>query len=128
MQSICFALLVAGAAAGGARDDNPMQAVLTLLGGLEAKIVAEGEAEDKAFKEFKAWCDDASANAGFDIKTATSKKEKLGATIANAGSDIDVATTQIESLASDIGAADGELKNAATIRAKEASDFAANDA
>ena len=41
------------------------------------KIVKEGEAEAKAFKEFFEWCDSASQNINFEIKTAKSTVEKL---------------------------------------------------
>merc|ERR1719353_2339266 len=66
---------------------NPIQKVIELLTNLEAKIMKEGEAEEKAYKDFFEWCDDAAKNKQFEIKTATAAKEKLEATIAKAKSD-----------------------------------------
>merc|ERR1719191_2264211 len=54
---------------------NPLGEVMSLLDTLTAKVTAEGEAEAKAYKEFFEWCDDASKNFGFAIKTAEAKKE-----------------------------------------------------
>ena len=45
-------------------------------------------AEAKAYKGFFEWCDDAAANKGFEIKTASAKKEDCKATIEKATSDI----------------------------------------
>jgi len=60
--TILAALSLSGAA--GAKLDvgvqvNPIQKVVQLLSELEAKIMKEGEMEEKAYKEFFEWCDDA---------------------------------------------------------------------
>merc|ERR1719410_3202776 len=95
---------------------------------LVAKINKEGEAEAKAYKEYFAWCDDMAKNAGFEIKTATSKKEKLEAQIAELTSSITVAVSKIEELVAAIAANDAELKNATSIRKKENAEFTKNEA
>merc|ERR1719242_1912250 len=95
---------------------------------LVAKINREGEAEAKAYQEYFAWCDDMAKNAGFEIKTATSKKEKLEAQIAELASSITVAVSKIEELVAAIAADDAELKNATTIREKENAEFKKNEA
>ena len=51
-------------------DRNPRAIAIELLDGLKAKVIAEGEAEAKAYKEFFEWCNDVVANEGFEIKTA----------------------------------------------------------
>jgi len=102
---------------------NPIEKVLELMDSLTAKITAEGEAEDKAFKEFFEWCDDASSNAKFSIKTATSEKGSLEATIAKSVADDKVATSEIEKLTAAISDAEGELNDATGIREKEKADF-----
>jgi len=66
---LIFALLTSTAA----EQVNPLQKVIQLLSALEAKILKEGEAEVKAYKDFFEWCDDAAKNKHFEIKTATAK-------------------------------------------------------
>merc|ERR1719329_1512011 len=102
--------------------------VIELLDGLKAKVTAEGEAEAKAYKEFFAWCDDAAANKGFEIKTAKAKKEDLEATIEKATSDIGEGTSEIEELAAVIAKAEAELADATSIREKEEAEFSTAEA
>ena len=41
---------------------------------LTAKVTADGEKADKAYKEHFEWCDDTFQNIGFEIKTAKAAK------------------------------------------------------
>merc|ERR1719335_258002 len=107
---------------------NPLSTVLELMDSLSAKITAEGEAEAKAYKEYVEWCDNAAANVKFEIKTGTSKKEELEATIAKATDDSSSSASKVEDLAAAISADSAELKDATTVREKEAADFAASEA
>merc|ERR1719507_2408462 len=109
-------------------QSSPLSKVLDLMAELTAKITKEGEAEAKAYTEYFDWCDDMAKNAGFEIKTAEAKKEKLEATIAELTSSITVAVSKIEELAAAIAADDAELKNATTIRKKENAEFMKNEA
>jgi chromosome segregation ATPase len=97
--------------------------VFELMDELTAKIKAEGEAEAKAYKEYFDWCDDTSKNAQFEIKTATSEKEELEATIGELTSSISASTTKIEELSAAIASDTKELKEATAIREKEVADF-----
>jgi chromosome segregation ATPase len=106
---------------------NPLGEVISLLESLSAKIVKEGEADAKAYKEFFEWCDDASANKGFEIKSSTSAKEALEASIAKETSIAADASSKVEELAASIAADEDELKKASSIRAKEAADFAGEE-
>jgi len=115
-------------AAGEQMQSSPLSKVLDLMSELTAKIVKEGEAEAKAYKEYFDWCDDMAKNAGFEIKTAEAKKEKLEAKIGELTSSITVSTSKIEELVAAIAADDAELKDATTVRTKEAADFAKNEA
>jgi hypothetical protein len=110
-----------------AGDLNPLSSVISLMDTLTAKIQAEGEAEAKAYKEFFEWCDDASKNFGFSIKTATAKKEKLEAVISKATDDSEASAGKIEELAASIAQDEADLKSAMEIREKEAADFAAEE-
>merc|ERR1719217_1689262 len=105
---LVFAML-AGASA-HTTETNPIQKVIEMITSLEAKIMKEGEAEEKAFKEFFEWCDDAAKNKQFEIKTATAKKEKLEAAIQEAASNIEAAKETIEELATQIATDEADLK------------------
>jgi hypothetical protein len=107
---------------------NPLGTVLSLMNSLTAKITAEGEAEAKAYKEYVEWCDDASSNVKFEIKTATSKKEELEATIVKATTDAGASASKVEDLAASIAADERELTEAKGVREREAADFAASEA
>merc|ERR1719316_24657 len=105
-------------------EGNPMEKVFQLMDELTAKIEKEGEAEEKAFKEYFEWCDDASGDLHSTIDTASKTKAKLESTIEKATADIEAATTTIEELSSKIATAEADLKAATEIRGKEASEFA----
>merc|ERR1719408_748735 len=103
-------LFVAATANANEVQSNPLGKVFELMSALEAKIVKEGEAEAKAFKEFFEWCDSASQNLNNEIKTAKKSKEKLQAKIGELTSDIDVSDSKIEELSGAIATNDGELQ------------------
>jgi len=130
MKAVLFlALLAAGAPAVSAEESqsNPLGKVFELMSALEAKIIKEGEAEAKAFKEFFEWCDSASQNLNNEIKTGKKNQEKLTAKISELTSDIQVADSKIEELSGAISTNDAELKDATAIRDKEHADFAASE-
>lgn len=122
-----FSLVVGALAADSNAKLNPLGQVLELMDELSAKIIAEGEAEAAAYHEFFEWCDSAVQNAGFEIKEAQSKKEKLEAAISMATSDAEASSAKIEDLAGSISSNEADLKSATEIRAKEQSDFVANE-
>jgi len=125
--SMFAVLLLASGVAGEQVQSNPLGKVFELISALDAKIVAEGESEAAAFKEFFSWCDTTSQNVNNEIKTATKSQEKLTAKIGELSSDIEVASAKIEDLASAISTNEGELKEATGIREKEAADFKASE-
>eukprot|EP00747_Dinoflagellata_sp_TGD_P138342 gnl/TRDRNA2_/TRDRNA2_175777_c5_seq9.p1 gnl/TRDRNA2_/TRDRNA2_175777_c5~~gnl/TRDRNA2_/TRDRNA2_175777_c5_seq9.p1 ORF type:complete len:694 (+),score=268.16 gnl/TRDRNA2_/TRDRNA2_175777_c5_seq9:44-2125(+) len=114
--------LLAGAVS--ATEVSPMDKVFQLMDELTAKITKEGEAEEKAYKEFYEWCDDSASDTKFSIKTAEKEKEKLEATIAKATADAEAATTKIDELSASIATAEADLKASTEIRTQEAADFA----
>jgi len=107
---------------------SPLSKVLDLMSELTGKIEAEAAAEAKAYTEYFDWCNDMAKNAGFEIKTAEAKREKLVAKIGELTSSITVSISKIDELAAAIAADDSELKDATTVRGKEAADFAKNEA
>jgi len=133
MKTAMLLLVLAASVGGGTASSlhagtNPLSKVYELMDELVAKINKEGEAEAKAYQEYFAWCDDMAKNAGFEIKTATSQKEKLEAKIAELASSIIVGVSKIEELVASIAADDAELKNATTIRKKQKAEFTKNEA
>merc|ERR1719272_889511 len=127
--AMMIALIVVGTPAAIAEqaDSNPLGKVFELMNALEAKIVKEGEAEAKAFKEFFQWCDSSSQNLNNEIKNGKTAQEKLEAKIGELTSDIDVSESEIEKLAAAISSNDAELSDTTSIRNKEAADFAASE-
>lgn len=124
--TVCCLALSAVAAVRDAQ--NPLGEVISLLDNLAAKITKEGETEAAAYVEFVEWCDDASKNKGFEIKTGEATKAKLQATIGKTAGDAEAATAKIEELASSIAGDESDLKSATTIRQKEVADFTASEA
>jgi len=127
MNFVLLLALIAGVSANAAQT-NPIQKVIEMLTNLEAKILKEGEAEEKAYKEFFEWCDDAAKNKQFEIKTATAAVEKLKATIAKAKSDQEEADETIAKMVASIAQDESDLKDATLIREKENADFKAAEA
>jgi len=126
---LCCAILVASASPASARSEvNPLGKVIELLDSLAAKITQEGEAAEKAHKEFVSWCEDASRNKKFEIQTATSRKAKLEASIGKLTSDAEAASAKIEELAGSIAGDEADLKSSTAIRDKESADFKASEA
>jgi len=111
-----------------ADNANPISKVIELLSALEAKLMKDGEAEEKAFKDYFEWCDDAAREKGFSLKTDTAKKEKLESTIGKAKSDAEAASELISSLSGVISGDEADLKAAASIREKEQKDFVGEEA
>jgi len=106
---------------------SPIAKVIQLLSGLEAKIGKEGEAADKAFTEFSAWCKDRELNLGFEIKTGQSDVAELKATIDKETSKSTALGSKIEDLAASIATNEADLKSAIAIRDAEAKDFATEE-
>merc|ERR1719155_345190 len=127
MRLVVLLLATVSMASAAQTESNPLGKVFELMAALEAKIVKEGEAEAKAFKEFFEWCDSSSQNLNNEIKTGKKSQEKLTAKIGELTSDIEVATTKIEELAAALSKNEADLADATSIRDKEHSDFSASE-
>ena len=121
-------MLAAAAVAARGDESNPLAKVIELMDDCAAKVKKDGDAEDKAYKEYFEWCDDVAKNTQFEIKTAKASVEKLTASIAKLTSDIEVGTSKIEDLAASIATNEADLKEATSVREKEAGDFASAEA
>merc|ERR1712008_670692 len=101
--------------------------VLDLIDELSAKIVKEGEVEQKAYDEYVQWCQSAVQETGFAIETATKEKGELEAKLFEVGAEIDESGSKIADLAAAIATNDADLKSASAIRAKELAEFEKNE-
>jgi len=126
--SLIGLLTLAATPAVVADSANPISKVIELLSALEAKIMKDGEAEEKAYKDYFEWCDDAAKEKGFTLKTESSKKAKLDATIGKAKDDITAAEEMISELSGTVSADEADLKAATAIREKEKKLFAPQEA
>merc|ERR1719454_940192 len=120
----CIALLVAVSAV----KVSPIEKTLELLTSLQAKIVKEGEAEQKTYEEFSQYCNDESMETKFEIKTGESDVERSKATIADNTAKIGAAEAKIEELSTTLATSAADLKAATEIREKEHADFVKMDA
>merc|ERR1719316_2384641 len=90
--------------------DNPVQKVLQLLGELEAKIIKDGEVEQKAYEEYADWCESGAKDKGWEIKTAKADIAELEAAIEKAISDGENYASKIEELAAAVTANEQDIK------------------
>merc|ERR1719454_2251892 len=111
----CIALLVAVSAV----KVSPIEKTLELLTSLQAKIVKEGEAEQKTYEEFSQYCNDESMETKFEIKTGESDVERSKATIADNTAKIGAAEAKIEELSTTLATSAADLKAATEIREKD---------
>merc|ERR1719217_1177588 len=99
MMSMKFVLLgLVLLATPAAAEKGVIDKILGMMDDIKAKIIAEGEAADKAYKEFFNWCDDASIDAKHAIEDATAEKEKLESSIEESKDAIEDATAEKEKL------------------------------
>merc|ERR1719203_2281823 len=102
-------LALSGVRAATASQANPLGTVISLMDSLTAKLIADGDAEDKAFHKYVEWCDETTANQKYTIDTATTKSSELEATITKATSDIEASEGKIDDLSGRIAKAESEL-------------------
>jgi len=117
-----FALLVLCSAV------SPIEKTLELLSSLQAKIVKEGEAEQKSYEEFSDYCNDESKETQFEIKTGKAAVERFNAAIADNAAKIGAAEAKIEELSTTTATNTKDLASATEIRDKEKADFVKLDA
>lgn len=113
--------------AASAEEASPIAKVISMVGELETKIIAEGEGSQKTYEEFSEWCETTAKNVKFEIKTGKNEVASLTATIAKDEANIQTQTSTIEDLASSIATDEADLKAATEIRDKEATDFQAQE-
>merc|ERR1719293_283588 len=119
--------LSAVTARAAATTEGPVSKVIDLLSDLQVKVTKEGEAAQKSYEEFSAWCEDRSKNLQYEVKMQKAEIEDLKATIQESTSSADALAAKIDDTASALASNEADLKAATTIRATEATDFAAEE-
>jgi len=124
MKSLLCLALITGASAAAA-DGNVMGKIFGMMDDMKSKIIHDGEAEQKAYEEYFEWCDDASKNKQFEIKTLNAKVEDLTSVIEKANGDEEAASSRVEELGGSISQAESDLKGATDVRKHEKEEFKA---
>merc|ERR1719486_17619 len=96
------ALLLLSAIGTQALRASPIEKVISMLGDLETKILAEGTDAQKVYDEFAEFCEDRSRNVEFEIKTGKQEVKDLTAAIAKQAATQESLTAKIEELSSAI--------------------------
>jgi len=110
-----------------ANDATPIEKVLQMIGGLQGKIVGEGNDAQKVYDEFSEFCEDRSRNLGFEIKTGKQGVSDATAAVAKEAATQASLNAKIEELAAAIGVDEADLAAATGIRAKENAAFVAEE-
>merc|ERR1740116_692340 len=98
-----------------------------MISELQATITKEGEAAQKEYEDFSAWCEDRAQNLGFEIKTGKAESESLKASINQETATIESLQARAEELTGSIAKHRADMKAAIDIRAVEKKDFAAGE-
>ena len=125
IRCLLFACLALSANAATA---NPIEKVVELLSSLTAKVIAEGEAEQKQYEEFAEWCSDTSKEKTYEIDTAKGQAEDLSAAIEKASADIAGFEDAIAKHVSSVSTDSADLASAEGIRKNEKADYEAEHA
>jgi len=128
MKVVSAALLLLANGAAASDTASPVAKVIDMLSSLQAKILKEGEASQKAYDDYAEWCEDTAKNLQFEEKTGKQTVAELKATIVEEASRIEALTAKVEELAAAISTADADLKSATEIRKQESADFAKEEA
>merc|ERR1719324_1016237 len=96
MKTVAAVAIVAPVAA------SPIAKIITMIGDLESKIIAEGEAVQKTYEEYAEWCETESRNVQYEIKTGKAEVADLSATIDKEAANIVAQTATIEELGASI--------------------------
>jgi len=102
---------------------SPIEKVLQLIGDLQAKVIGEGESQQRIYEEFADWCKSTSKETQFELKMEKDKRERYAATKEESTSEVDELTTKIEELTSSIAEKDAKLAKSTDLRKKQHDDF-----
>jgi len=106
-----------------ASHGSPIGKIVSMLGDLEQKVVADGDFAQKAYEAVSEFCSDRQRQLSFEVKTGLSNEEDLKAVINKASADIGELDAKISDLAAATAKDEKELKAATELRTKEKTDF-----
>jgi len=106
-----------------AEEDAPIGKVLEMITSLEQKVIAEGQASQKAYEEHAEFCSDRNKELSWEVKDGTSQVDNLKANVAKESADMESLMAKIDDLASAMSTSDKELKKATDLRQGENADF-----
>lgn len=105
---------------------HPMVKLVTLLEDLQAKLEADGEAEQKAYDKYACWCEDTLVTKANEISTAKDEIDKLQTSVKELKGALAAHAVDIKQLKKDIATNVESTQEATEIREKEATEYQEN--
>jgi len=102
---------------------NPLAKVFDLINSLKARITADGEKEEQAYRKFVSYCATTAKSTQYEIETGSIQKDQLTSKVGSLSSDIEVGDSRIKDRAAAISKAEAELSGATAMRKTEADEF-----
>jgi len=127
MRSFVLALVVGllvGQASAGTTQANPIRKVVSLLQGMQKKVIAEGEKETALFGKYMCYCKNSGGDLGKSIGDADTKIPQLGADIGEAEAKLAQLKEDLKQHQVDRSAAKAAVAAASALRNKESSAYA----
>jgi len=110
-----------------AESVGPLQKVIQLLGGLQEKVIDEGQSEQANFEEFSTWCQKQNTEKTNSIKAMQQEILGLKSTIDSASANVEQLSASIGKLASQISTNEKELAASVGQRDEERKLFTTRD-
>jgi chromosome segregation ATPase len=110
-----------------AAASNPINKVIQLLSSLEAKVNAEGGAEQQEYEEFARWCEENAKEKQHELKNSAERKDSLEAALEKTRADIANTKAKIEEISASISQNEADLEKATAVRNAEHKDFVKSD-
>jgi len=107
---------------------GPVQKVIQLLGGLQQKVITEGESQQANFEEFSRWCERQNIEKTHSIKAMQQEILGLKSTIDTASANFEQLNAAIGELTSQISANEKQLEGIEAQRDEEHKQFLQRDA
>jgi len=117
MRVVVLALFAAAAA--NSQSETPIDRVVTLIEGLRAKIVADGEHEQTVYDKYACWCEETTARKAAAIEDAKTLIEELAKRILELKGRLGTYVAEIAKLEKDVKETTEAIDKAEEVRAKE---------
>jgi len=128
MSSRTVLLLVALVSAEGfSADVSPVQKVIELIDGMNAKVTSDLATEEKQMQDYSTFCDKTMTQKGYQIQTAGRRIADLQAAITDCKAQVSVLDDDIVTVGSELAAKDSEVASANAVRAEEHKTFLATE-